>query len=94
MIESTARRMPQSLEIDLLPWADPYITQLFEEAELLGHSSLTGFVLDWPTQHGDRRVQHEVKSPCDCHSRPISRPVPRLAPRTRRTESARTLARC
>ena len=68
--------------------------QLFHEAQLLGHPGLMGFVQDSPIGQDDRRVQHAVKSPWDCPSRPISRPLPRLAPRTRRTESGRLLARC
>ena len=36
MIELNICRTRQGLEIDLLPWADPYIMQLFLEAEMLG----------------------------------------------------------
>ena len=60
MIESTARRTHQTLEIDLLPWADPYITQLFQKAMLLGHPSMVEFAADSPARQADRRAQTEV----------------------------------
>lgn len=69
MIESTARRTPQLQEIDLLPWADPYIAQLFHEAQPLCPPGLMGFVQDSPIGQDDRRIQHAVKSPWDCVGR-------------------------
>jgi hypothetical protein len=94
MIESTVRR-PQPLEIDLLPWADPYIAQLFQEAQLLGPSNLTGFAMHAPCSPPDgQRAQSAVKAPWDRPLRVISRPLPRSAPRRQKTESARLLARC
>jgi len=94
MIQSTACRARQKSEIDLLPWADPYITQLFQNAMLLGHSGMGEFPADSPDLQADRRLQTEACGSRDRHSMAVSRPLPRLAPRTRRTESGRLLARC
>jgi serine phosphatase RsbU (regulator of sigma subunit) len=94
MIESTARRAHQTMEIDLLPWADPYITQLFQDAMLLGHPSMVEFAADSPASRADRRVQAEARVSRDRHSKAVNRHLPRLAPRTRRIESVRLLARC
>jgi hypothetical protein len=35
MTTQTCRRPNNARSVDLLPWADPYILQLFEEAELV-----------------------------------------------------------
>ena len=94
MIESTARRAHQTMEIDLLPWADPYITQLFQDAMLLGHPSMVEFAADSPASRADRWVQAEARISRDRHSMSVNRQLPRLAPRMRRTESGRLLARC
>lgn len=94
MIQSTAHRARQKAEIDLLPWADPYITQLFQNAMLLGHSGMGEFPADLPAPQADRRGQAEACGSRDRHSMAVSRPLPRLAPRTRKTESGRLLARC
>lgn len=94
MIQSTTRRARQTPEIDLLPWADPYITQLFQKAMLLGRSGVVEFPADSLAPQADRRVQTEACVSRDRHSMPVSRPLQRLAPRTRRTESGRLLARC
>lgn len=93
MIESTARHRPQPLEIDLLPWADPYIAQLFQEAQLLGPVNLKGFTVNSPASPDDDRPPKAVKDSWDRPLR-ISRPVPRAVPHRQRTESGRSLARC
>jgi len=40
MTNQTCRRSNDTRSVDLLPWADPYILQLFEEAELVRREAL------------------------------------------------------
>ncbi|GEM_PF-1527030 len=94
MIESTACRVSQRPEIDLLPWADPYIAQLFQKAMLLESSGRAEVAAESLASREHCRSQMEVKVTPDRPSVAISRPLPRLAPRTRRTESGRSLVRC
>lgn len=91
MIELNIGRTRQGLEIDLLPWADPYIMQLFLEAEMLGGSAQ--FESAAPAACDGRSPQTSVAAPLNGESwgiNPNRRPA---LPRRRKTESARLLVR-
>ncbi len=94
MMELNVRRTRQGLGIDLLPWADPYIMQLFLESETLGDGGEFESVAA-PTLESDARNPHaSVAAPLNGDSwgiNPARRPS---LPRRRRTESERLLVRC
>jgi hypothetical protein len=85
MIELNIRGTRQGLEIDLLPWADPYIMQLFLEAEMLGDRDVAG---------SGRNPQAAVAAPLNGASWGLNSPRRPSLPRRRRTESERSLVRC
>jgi hypothetical protein len=93
MIEVNIRGTRQGLDIDLLPWADPYIMQLFLEAEMLGNGDESGTALAPSTGLGGRSAQ-AVAAALHGDSWGINstrRPSP---PRRRRIEAERLLVRC
>ena len=94
MIESTVRRTHQELELDLLPWADPYILQLFLESEPLVHPGSCESAAGVPRSTGDHRIPAVVAAPLNSASGAISLTRRRSTPRRRRTESECLLARC
>lgn len=96
MIETNACRAHHTMEIDLLPWADPYIMQLFAESEQWSRSGLadsTARTVDRSPETGDDAdaVEHGAWY---SDSRRVSAPRRPTAPRRRRIESERLLARC
>ena len=93
MIELNIRGTRQGLEIDLLPWADPYIMQLFLEAEMLGDGDEPGSALAPSTGFGGRRPP-EVAAALHGDSWGINSTRRPSLPRRRRTESERLLVRC
>ena len=94
MTELTVRRTHQPLEIDLLPWADPYIAQLFVEAGLLVHPGLSESAPSARLPTSDRRSQPAAANGGNIRSWAI-RPNPRRStPRRQRTEAEHLLARC
>jgi hypothetical protein len=91
MIELNVRHTHQGLGVDLLPWADPYIMQLFLESERLEDR---GVSVAASTESGGRSSQAAVAAPLSSDSwgiNPTRRPS---LPRRRRTESERLLVRC
>ena len=94
MIELNTCGTRQGLEIDLLPWADPYIMQLFLEAEMLGDAETPRAAFSPSTGFGRRRPQAEVAAPVNGDSWGINSPRQPSLPRRRRTESERLLVRC
>ena len=94
MIELNVRRTRQGLGIDLLPWADPYIMQLFLESERLGDCGESGSAAT-PSAESDARSPHAaVAAPMNGHSRGINLARRPSLPRRRKTESERLLVRC
>jgi hypothetical protein len=89
MIELNIRGTRQGLEIDLLPWADPYIMQLFLEAEMLGDRDVAG-----SARSGGRHPQAVVAGPLNGDAWGVNSPRRPSLPRRRRTESDRLLVRC
>lgn len=94
MIESTCCRTRQPLSIDLLPWADPYIIQLFQESPFRGDSHSVETAPDMPPPRDGRRACSLADAPQRRDAAPLSRRRQRLGTRTQRTESERWLARC
>jgi hypothetical protein len=96
MIESNACRARQKMEIDLLPWADPYILQLFAESEQWSRFGLSeptaGTAERLPDQAGsaDAVLSAEFRS----ESWRINTPRRPSAPRRRKIESECLLAHC
>lgn len=80
--------------VDLLPWADPYIAQLFAEAQLIGDAT--------PSESPLRAAWQDVRVACKAsvdamrpnEPRRIKSPRRARLARTRRTEPERMLARC
>lgn len=94
MIESYACRAPRHDELDLLPWADPYIAQLFADARFERDAA--------GAEPAVSRVRAEVAHDAETVAaadfrrdgwtiRTIRRPA---ASRRQRIESERLLARC
>ncbi len=81
---------------DLLPWADPYIVQLFEEAEMLRRAEIAE--LNSSGCAGDRYESGgpspEVLLNADRDGRRVTRPGRQAISRRRRTEFALQLAPC
>jgi len=96
MIESNGCRALQKMEIDLLPWADPYIIQLFAESEQWGRSAVSapaaGTGERLPDQAGS--ADGVITAQFCSESWRISTPRRPSAPRRRRIESERLLAHC
>ncbi len=80
--------------VDLLPWADPYIAQLFADAGLVSDTA--------PTESPLRAAWQDVRVACEAsldamlpgESRRIRSPRRVRLSRMRRTEPAHSLARC
>jgi hypothetical protein len=97
MIESNSCRAQQKMGTDLLPWADPYIMQLFAESEQWSRSGL----LSEPSARTAERLP-EAAGDADAvvtaqfcsESWQINAPRRPAAVRRRRIESERLLARC
>jgi hypothetical protein len=94
MIELNICRTRQGLEIDLLPWADPYIMQLFLEADMLGGSGEFESAPGPGTRSDGRNSHMSVTAPLNDDSWGINSNRRPLLPRRRRTESERLLVRC
>lgn len=95
MIESNVCRAHQRMEIDLLPWADPYIMQLFAESEQWGRFGLVdsaGEVKRAPDPAGS--AEPAITAPFCSESWRVNATRRPTTPRRRRTESERSLARC
>jgi hypothetical protein len=95
MIESSVLKMTASPSrpADLLPWADPYIQQLFAEAALMESSA--------DSVHGDRSVptglprgQQATGEAVFSGDAWMIRLRPNLSAHTRRTGSEHWLGRC
>ena len=82
---SPNRRQPSG--VDLLPWADPYIAQLFAEAERIELAARA----TRPEEVADDALGSAPDPAYEWDFRP---PACGAATRRRRTESARSLARC
>ena len=101
-------RVGSSSSADLLPWVDPYITQLFAEAELveLAASRQGANVARSPWHQGAdaRSLLHQgADAPRSPHGTParfapderdFNPPTRAVSFQRRRTESARLLAHC
>ena len=94
MIELNIRGTRQGLEIDLLPWADPYIMQLFLEADMLGSSGDFESVTVQAAGSDGRSPQMSVAAPLNGDSWRVNSTRRPARPRRRRTESERMLVRC
>lgn len=94
MIELHVRRSRQGVEMDLLPWADPYIMQLFLESEMLGESGATESAAGLSAGSGGHSAQAAVAAPLNDDSWGISLTRRPSLPRRRRIESERFRVRC
>lgn len=81
--------------VDLLPWADPYIVQLFAEAGMVTETRKTQSPLKNAWQDARATCGTDIEAMSYSRARRV-RPtdLSRPASRRRRTESARSLARC
>lgn len=81
--------------VDLLPWADPYIVQLFAEAGIVTETRKARSPLKNAWQDARAACGTEVEAMSYGRTRRV-RPTELRRPvsRRRRTESARSLARC
>jgi hypothetical protein len=94
MIESNACRAYRRTEIDLLPWADPYIMQLFAESEQWNRSGLSEPAVGETRPETARSAPAVTTAQFCSESWSISAGRRPLTPRRRRIESERLLARC
>jgi hypothetical protein len=94
MFDSSATASTTPQPVDLLPWADPYILQLFRDSHLLeegtddGSASLSGQPAVTP---GEKASSEAVLTGRSWSIRPLNRCADS---RTRRTGSGRLMARC
>lgn len=81
---------------DLLPWADPYIVQLFQEAEAARRAELADSLTPGRACSGCESVGRstEVTVVGEREGRRVSRPGRQAISRRRRTEFALQLAPC
>jgi hypothetical protein len=93
MIELDIRGTRQGLDVDLLPWADPYIMQLFLEAEMLEDGDEPGAASAPAAGFGAHSPQ-AVAAALRGDSWGINSNRRPPLPRRRRTESERLLVRC
>lgn len=91
MLQFNVHRAHQGLKMDLLPWADPYIMQLFQEAELVGESAAA---VPAPAPVCRRYPEVSSAASVDDETRSISSIRRSPLPRRRRTETERLLVRC
>jgi hypothetical protein len=89
------RPRPESASVDLLPWADPYIRQLFAEAERVEHAARSRTPLTHLADWLDEQESHEVmKTEFRQHAWRVTPTLrsERSGARSRRSESARCWA--
>ena len=94
MADHALNTVVDAQSMDLLPWADPYIMQLFAEAELLETADDSKSVTrrDKPElPAGEKATGEAVFSNDSWRIRPLRRSA---ATRTRKTESEHLMARC
>ncbi len=80
--------------VDLLPWADPYIMQLFRESRLLGDTAdaaISSGVEDADLTPGGKATDEAVLTGQSWSIRPLNRSA---EPRTRRIVSGHLMAQC
>jgi hypothetical protein len=96
MITQTCRCSTFAPSADLLPWADPYIIQLFEEAELVHREEVT----DWNATRREDGCGVPCGQPASVDAGGardpwrVTRPRRLAVSRRRRTEFALQLAPC
>ena len=81
-------------QVDLLPWADPYIMQLFRESNLLENATEavgSSEADDANVTPGGKATNEAVLTGQSWLIRPLNRSA---EPRTRRTVSGHLMARC
>lgn len=91
MLQLNVHRAHQGLKMDLLPWADPYIMQLFQEAELAGESAAA---VAAPAPACRRHSEVSSAASLGDETRGVSSIRRSPLPRRRRTETERLLVRC
>lgn len=93
MLELNVRRGREGTKLDLLPWADPYIMQLFLGAEL-AVASASDAAQSPPSPAC--RCQRQTASARQGSDEPrgVNSLLRLAAPRRRRTEPERSLVRC
>ena len=94
MSEPSSRVDTVHQPVDLLPWADPYIMQLFTESRLLGDTAdaaVSPGAGDAEVTLGGRATGEAVLTGQSWSIRPLNRAA---GPRTRRTVSGHLMAQC
>ncbi len=96
MITQTSRCSNLSPAADLLPWADPYILQLFEEAEVARRAEIAESVSSGRATDRCDSVGRsaEVQLIGAREGRRVTRPGRQAISRKRKTEFALQLAPC
>ncbi len=96
MNTQTCRCSNLSPAADLLPWADPYIIQLFEEAEVARRAEMADSVSSGRATDCCESAGHSAKVLVSGarEGRRVTRPGRQAISRRRKTESALQLAPC
>jgi hypothetical protein len=80
--------------VDLLPWADPYIAQLFADAGLVSDAAPSESPLRAAWQDARAACKASLDAMLPSESWRVKSPRRARLSRTRRTKPARLLARC